>query len=58
MAVYKGLNHQEIYAKRSTRILKSFLSGKMTFSDLNREMKREGKFNIVARHNGGGNLES
>ena len=46
MAVYKGLNQQEIYAKRSSRMLRNFLSGKMTFSDLNREMKREGKLNI------------
>ena len=55
MAVYKGLSNQEIYAKRSRRIARSFFSGKMTFSDLRREMKREGKFNIVASHNGGVN---
>lgn len=46
MAVYKGLSNHEIYVKRSGRIFRSFLSGKMTFSDFNREMKREGRLDI------------
>ena len=53
--VYKGLTAHEVYVKRSSRIFRSFFSGKMTFSDLNREMKREGRLDIKAKHNGGAN---
>lgn len=46
MAVYKGLIDRQIKQKRTIRLFRSYMKGRMTHRDLNREMKKEGKFDI------------